>query len=238
MFFQHRNQCDETNEIIFLTCKSPNFEEVVLHFWARLQYGQWAILHNNMNSMCHYKPHQLYGLLQAIQYERYGLLQAITIINRYTPNGLAYKVRTQCGKHNRTPEIITIRFAGWISGRIVSLQPDTDIQKLLSNGNRLRISDSLISMFRGFRLLEKVAHCTIIHSLSSEASSQPSVPWLRACLWCNLCTVMQSHSPLKSAHWTRQICQNESVPDVARYSWALSVAHIFRTLLAVYLYLD
>ena len=109
-----------------------------------------------MNSMCHYKPHQLYGLLQAIQYERYGLLQAITIINRYTPNGLAYKVRTQCGKHNRTPEIITIRFAGWISGRIVSLQPDTDIQKLLSNGNRLRISDSLISMFRGFRLWKKL----------------------------------------------------------------------------------
>ena len=29
--------------------------------------------------------------------------------------------------------MITIRFAGWISSRIVSLQPDTDIQKLLSN---------------------------------------------------------------------------------------------------------
>ena len=28
--------------------------------------------------------------------------------------------------------MITIRFAGWISSRIVSLQPDTDIQKLLS----------------------------------------------------------------------------------------------------------
>jgi len=26
------------------------------------------------------------------------------------------------------PEMITIQFAGWISGRIVSLQPDTDIQ--------------------------------------------------------------------------------------------------------------
>ena len=39
---------------------------------------------------------------------------------------------------NRT-EMITIRFAGWISGWIVSLQPDTDIQKLLSNGNRIRI---------------------------------------------------------------------------------------------------
>jgi len=33
-------------------------------------------------------------------------------------------------------EMITIRFAGGISGRIVSLPSDTDIQKLLSNGNR------------------------------------------------------------------------------------------------------
>ena len=29
------------------------------------------------------------------------------------------------------PEIITIRFASWISGKIVSLQQDKDIQKLL-----------------------------------------------------------------------------------------------------------
>ena len=73
-------------------------------------------------------------------------------------------------------EMITIRFAGWISGRIVSLQPDKDIQKLLSNGNRIRIriSETLLSVFRGFRLLEKVAHCTIIHLLSSEASFEPS----------------------------------------------------------------
>jgi len=33
MFFQHKNQCDETNETIFLTCKNPNFKQVV--FWAR-----------------------------------------------------------------------------------------------------------------------------------------------------------------------------------------------------------
>ena len=39
---------------------------------------------------------------------------------------------------------------GWISGRIVSLQPDMDIQKLLSNGNR--ISETVLSIFRGFRL--------------------------------------------------------------------------------------
>ena len=76
--------------------------------------------------------------------------------------------------------------------RIVSLQPDADIQKLLWNGNRIRIriSETLLSMFRGFTLLEKVAHCPINHSLSSEASFQPSVPWLQVCLWCNLCTLM------------------------------------------------
>ena len=86
-------------------------------------------------------------------------------------------------------EMITIRFAGWISGRILNLQPD--IQKLLSNKNRIRIriSETLLSIFRGFRLLEIVAHCTIIHLLSSEASCQPSAPWLRDCLWCNLWTV-------------------------------------------------
>jgi len=44
-------------------------------------------------------------------------------------------------------EMITIRFAGWISGRLVGLQPDTDIQKLLSNGNRIRISETLLSIF-------------------------------------------------------------------------------------------
>jgi len=87
--------------------------------------------------------------------------------------------------------MITIQFAGWIFGRIVSLQPDKDIQKLLSNRNRIRIriSETLLSIFRGFRLLEKVAHCTIIHLLSSEASFQYSAPWLRVCLWCKFWTI-------------------------------------------------
>jgi len=75
-------------------------------------------------------------------------------------------------------EMITIRLAGWMSARVVSLQRTKDIQKLLSNGNRnrIRISEALLSIFRGFRLLEKVAHCTIIHLLFSEASFQPSAP--------------------------------------------------------------
>jgi len=53
-----------------------------------------------------------------------------------------------------TAEMITIRFAGWISGRIVSLQQDKDFQKLLSNGNRIRnrISETILSIFRGFGL--------------------------------------------------------------------------------------
>jgi len=81
-------------------------------------------------------------------------------------------------------EMITIRLAGWMSARVVSLQRTKDIQKLLSNGNRnrIRISEALLSIFRGFRLLEKVAHCTIIHLLFSEASFQPSAPWLQVCL--------------------------------------------------------
>ena len=75
-------------------------------------------------------------------------------------------------------EIITIRFAGWISSRIVSLQPDTDIQKLLSNGNRVRIRYPK----RFYRYFEdsdfwKKLHIaqSFVHSLSSEASFQPSV---------------------------------------------------------------
>jgi len=50
-------------------------------------------------------------------------------------------------------EMITIRFASWISRRIVSLQPDTDIQILPSNGNRIRIriSKTLLSIYRFYR---------------------------------------------------------------------------------------
>jgi len=36
--------------------------------------------------------------------------------------------------HGCVTEMITIRFAGWISGRIVSLQPDTDIQNCFQTG--------------------------------------------------------------------------------------------------------
>ena len=58
------------------------------------------------------------------------------------------------------PVMIIIRIVDWISGRIVCLQPDTDIQKLLSNWNRIRIriSETLLLIFRRFTLLEKVAY--------------------------------------------------------------------------------
>jgi len=35
MFFQHKKQCDKTNETTFLTCKMPNFVGVVLKTFER-----------------------------------------------------------------------------------------------------------------------------------------------------------------------------------------------------------
>ena len=113
------------------------------------------------------------------------------------------------------PEMITIRFAGWISGRIVSLQPDKDIQNLLWNGNqiRIRISETLLLIFRGFRLLEKVAHCTIIHFLSSFRSIFSAI-----CAMTPSLSMVYSlyHSVITLPSWTRQICWHESVPGVSR----------------------
>jgi len=51
------------------------------------------------------------------------------------------------------------------------------------------IRNTFIDIFR-IQTFWKVAHCTIIHLLSSEAYFKPSVPWLPVCLWCNLCTVV------------------------------------------------
>jgi len=71
------------------------------------------------------------------------------------------RLRVRPASHT-VAEMITIRLD---IRRIVSLQPDTDIQKRLSNGNRIRISETLFSIFRGFRFLEKVAYCVIISLL-------------------------------------------------------------------------
>jgi len=62
------------------------------------------------------------------------------------------------------PEMITIRFAGWISGRIVSLQPDTDIQnafidvsRILTFGKRFSLHNHsfviFISIFSAFSFI-------------------------------------------------------------------------------------
>jgi len=72
----------------------------------------------------------------------------------------------------RTPLII-IRIVGWIYSRIVSFQPDTDIQKLISSGIWLRIfeTNALLDTLRiqtvkqilvTFDLFKKLAHRTII----------------------------------------------------------------------------
>jgi len=51
------------------------------------------------------------------------------------------------------------------------------------------IRNAFIDIFR-IQTFGKVAHCTIIHLLSSEASFLLSVPCLPVCLWCNLCSIV------------------------------------------------
>jgi len=125
--------------------------------------------------------------------------------------------------------MITIRFAGWISVRMVSLQPDTDIQKLLSNGNRIliRISETLLSIFRGLRSLEKVAYCTFIHYLQKHPFSllchdSESVYGVISVPYCNPIPLLicKLDTPSLSA-WICSWCGKirlfqYTVPDVAR----------------------
>jgi len=75
---------------------------------------------------------------------------------------------------------------GWISGMIVSFQPDTDARKLVLIWNRIRIrifdlkrfiwyfedSGGETTVFVTFDLSEKVAHWIIIYLLPLEASFQ------------------------------------------------------------------
>jgi len=132
-------------------------------------------------------------LFKVVRLEKKGTLTRHTYRNtNYQALIISFVGVFLCGILLCASEMITNRFADWISGRIMSLQPDTDIQKLLSNGNRtrIRISEMLSLIFRGFRILEKVAHCTIIHLFTSEASFQPAVPRLRVCPWCNICIVV------------------------------------------------
>ena len=116
----------------------------------------------------------------------------IQILIRKNSNPDPKKLQVSCRISNPDPvhahlcciaEMITIRFTGWISGRIVSF-------KRIRISKNWFLSETLLSIYRGFRVLEKVTHCTIIHLLSSEAFFQPSVSRVRVCLWCNLCTVV------------------------------------------------
>jgi len=105
--------------------------------------------------------------------------------------------------------MITIRFTGWISGSIVSLQPDKDIQKLISNRNRIRIriSETLLSIFRGSDFCKKLHIAqSFIYYLQRHLSSLlchdfESVYGVISVPQCN------SILPLKSANWTRQLAK-------------------------------
>ena len=68
--------------------------------------------------------------------------------------------------------------------------------KLLLNGNRIliRVSETLLSIFRWFRLLEKVAHCAIIHLFSYHQNH------FAFCVMTPSLSMVQSHSPSLIGH--------------------------------------
>jgi len=71
----------------------------------------------------------------------------------------------------------------WIGGLLNIGGPGcSPVSTLLNPPLRTWRSETFFSIFWGFIHLEKVARCTIIHLLFSEASFQPSVRFLRACL--------------------------------------------------------
>ena len=90
---------------------------------------------------------------------------------KQTDNQIGFKPQ------HRTAEMIIIRFASWISGRIVSVQPDTDIQKLLSNGNRIRIRISANAFIDVSRIQTFGNHSFIIFRsiFSAFCASIPSL---------------------------------------------------------------
>jgi len=92
---------------------------------------------------------------------------------------------------HRKPEMITIRFAGWVSGRMESLQPDTDIQICFETGTGYGYPKRFYWYFEDSDFWKKLHIAqSLIYYLHSEAYFQPSVPWLRVCLWCILCIIV------------------------------------------------
>jgi len=101
---------------------------------------------------------------------------------------------------------------------IVSLQPDTDIQKLLSNGNRIRIriSERQFSILWGSDCQKKLHTArSFIFLVSSEVALQLSVPWFQLCLFCDVISVGYRNVVPCSTEWTSSRCQHESVAGVA-----------------------
>jgi len=147
-----------------------------------------------------------------------------------------------CG-HADKNHICTVRddhypFAGWISGRIVSLQSDTDIQKLLSNGNRvrIRISESFYRYFEDSDFWKKL-HIT-----------QSFIDYLQKYLFSLLCHDFESVYGVISVPKCNPIPPLNLLNGHAKFvsmnlflMWqdrALSAAYTLRTLFAVYLYLN
>ena len=103
-------------------------------------------------------------------------------------------------------------------------EPDTDLDT-----RNVLINISWIQTFGKF------AHCAIIHLLFLKASFQPSLPWLRVCLWCNLCTVECS-----LISFPLLICLSNT-PNLLTWicSWCRKVGLVqstLRTLFAAYLH--
>ena len=102
------------------------------------------------------------------------------------------KLVTQLSKS----EMIAIWFTGWISGRIVSLQPETHIQNCLRRGTGYE-SGYPKRFFRYFDDSDFGKSCTlhnhtffiIFRSIFSAFCATAMSPRL-VCLWCNLCTVV------------------------------------------------
>jgi len=173
----------------------------------------WHTWHNSTVQNSHHRQtrsHGAEGWKDASEDNKLMIVQCATFSKSLNPRNIDKSVL-----HNR----IRIRFpfesSFWISLSGLKLTILLDIQPanliviisgefetgygypiliLLSNGNRIRIriSETLFSIFRGFRLLEKVAG---LHSHSFIIFIQKHLFSLlrhdsESCLWCNLCSTL------------------------------------------------
>jgi len=106
------------------------------------------------------------------------------------------------------PEMITIRFAGWISGKIVSLQPDTDMAKTAFKREQDTDPDIRNAFIDNSRIQTSGKSCTlhnysfiIFRSIFSAVCAMTPNQSLVQSLYRSVISF-----PSKSATWTRQIC--------------------------------